>query len=293
MKISKKLLISAPVWVATMCLGIGSANGQTPSTPDSSTATAPAASAATSGTSLKYMDKRFVTKVAEGGQREIAMAELAVQRASNANVRAFAQQLVSDHTAMAQKLEQLAASKGLQSEIAEYATAPVPTRPMAVSPSTGSGSPATVGLSADGTPDRTGVNAADYTRGSTAGGTKSAIPSRDVASAPAIDSSRASSDIGLAGAPTGHSSADMAADWNDPTKDRHYKRLAAKTGADFDKAFISAMVDDHEDDVPMFEKKSQNAKDADVKEFASSNLPTLRGHLEKAQSLAVEIQARR
>jgi len=78
------------------------------------------ASGTTSGDQLKWGDKRFVKKVAEGGQLEIAIAQLAADRATNADVKSFAQQLVNDHQEMSQKLEQLAQNKGLQSEIAEY-----------------------------------------------------------------------------------------------------------------------------------------------------------------------------
>lgn len=56
-------------------------------------------------------------------------------------------------------------------------------------------------------------------------------------------------------------------------------KLEALTGADFDKAYISSMVKDHEEDVAEFKKVSTSATNADVKQFATKTLPTLETHL--------------
>jgi putative membrane protein len=61
-------------------------------------------------------------------------------------------------------------------------------------------------------------------------------------------------------------------------------KLAKLSGAKFDKAYMSHMVDDHKHDVSDFRKESQSGKDADVKGFASKTLPTLEEHLKLAQS---------
>ncbi len=45
------------------------------------------------------------------------------------------------------------------------------------------------------------------------------------------------------------------------------------------------MVDDHEEDVENFEKASQNAKDAELKAFATKTLAVLKQHLEMAKSI--------
>jgi putative membrane protein len=68
--------------------------------------------------------------------------------------------------------------------------------------------------------------------------------------------------------------------------DRQYHRLAKESGTDFDRDFIDRMVDDHEKDVKMFEKKANDADDPDVRAFAAKQLPTLRQHLSQAQNLA-------
>jgi putative membrane protein len=61
--------------------------------------------------------------------------------------------------------------------------------------------------------------------------------------------------------------------------------LAKKTGTEFDKAYIDAMVDDHKKDIDSFDKAAKEAKDADVKAFAASTMPTLHDHLTAVQSL--------
>jgi putative membrane protein len=44
------------------------------------------------------------------------------------------------------------------------------------------------------------------------------------------------------------------------------------------------MVSDHKKDISEFKSESNKAKDADLKQFASSTLPTLQEHLNLAQS---------
>lgn len=66
---------------------------------------------------------------------------------------------------------------------------------------------------------------------------------------------------------------------------KHLDDLRAKSGADFDKAYMDLMVEDHDEDIDLFEKASNNAKDADVKAFAAKTLPTLRKHHESAKSI--------
>jgi putative membrane protein len=60
-------------------------------------------------------------------------------------------------------------------------------------------------------------------------------------------------------------------------------KLSKASGKDFDKKYMDNMVDDHEKDVKEFEKASKNAKDADVKAWATNTLPTLQDHLKMAK----------
>ncbi|MDB5230520.1 MAG: hypothetical protein JWN76_1325 [Chitinophagaceae bacterium] len=66
---------------------------------------------------------------------------------------------------------------------------------------------------------------------------------------------------------------------------KHINDLKNKKGADFDKAYMSMMTDDHEEDVRKFEKASKDAKDQDIKSFAAKTLPVLKQHLEKAKAV--------
>ncbi|HLK21006.1 MAG TPA: DUF4142 domain-containing protein [Bryobacteraceae bacterium] len=62
-----------------------------------------------------------------------------------------------------------------------------------------------------------------------------------------------------------------------------YNRLSKLSGAQFDRAYITAMVKDHQTDVAEFKREARVAKDADIKTFASDTLPTLEHHLQMAQ----------
>jgi putative membrane protein len=65
---------------------------------------------------------------------------------------------------------------------------------------------------------------------------------------------------------------------------RDRERLAKKTGPDFDRAYMKAMLEDHRKDVRDFERMSRGAKDADVRDFATRQLTVLRAHLHAAQA---------
>jgi putative membrane protein len=62
-----------------------------------------------------------------------------------------------------------------------------------------------------------------------------------------------------------------------------YDRLNKLSGAEFDRAYMSHMVDDHRKDVADFKKEADSGKDADIKSFAAKTLPTLQEHMQLAQ----------
>jgi putative membrane protein len=57
-----------------------------------------------------------------------------------------------------------------------------------------------------------------------------------------------------------------------------------KTDKNFDKDYISLMVDDHKDDIKEFEEESKKGSDADIRAFADSTLHMLHIHLDSAES---------
>ncbi len=62
-----------------------------------------------------------------------------------------------------------------------------------------------------------------------------------------------------------------------------FNHLAKLSGAEFDRAYMKHMVEDHQADVSLFEKESKDGKDARLKAFAEKTLPTLKEHLQLAQ----------
>ncbi len=67
--------------------------------------------------------------------------------------------------------------------------------------------------------------------------------------------------------------------------------VQGKTGKDLDKAYVDALVSDHEKDIPMFENAAKNASTAGARKLASEALPTLRSHLKSAQEMQKKMAA--
>lgn len=152
-----------------------------------------AATAHAAGT-LDSSDTKFLTKAAGGGMFEVQVGQLAADKASDPDIKAFGTMLVKDHSAANDQLKQLAASKSVN------------------------------------------------------------LP-------PALP------------------------------KDLQKKvdKLQGESGAKFDKDFIKEVgIDAHKDDIKLFEKDGQKAKDTDVQAFASKTLPTLREHLQHAEKIKAD-----
>jgi putative membrane protein len=135
-------------------------------------------------------DNDFMMKAAQGGMAEVELGRLAATKATNAEVKKFAQKMIEDHSNANTELKALATKKGVTL-------------------------PADVGSEHKALMDK----------------------------------------------------------------------LKNLSGADFDKAYVSAMVDDHKKDVSEFEKESTGGTDADTKAFAAKTLPTLKTHLEMIQGI--------
>jgi len=75
-----------------------------------------------------------------------------------------------------------------------------------------------------------------------------------------------------------------------PTAPADTSAIEGKTGKDFDKAYVDAMVADHEKAIAMFENASKNASTDKAKKLASDTLPTLHKHLDAAQKLQSSLQ---
>lgn len=62
-------------------------------------------------------------------------------------------------------------------------------------------------------------------------------------------------------------------------------KLNSLSGAEFDKAYVDAMVADHEETVALFRSEAEGGKDADVKGWAGKTLPNLQMHLEMIKGI--------
>lgn len=62
---------------------------------------------------LKSADNAFALKAAQGGQAEVQLGQLAVQKAANPRVKAFGQQMVDDHSKANDQLKQIASQDNM------------------------------------------------------------------------------------------------------------------------------------------------------------------------------------
>ncbi len=69
-----------------------------------------------------------------------------------------------------------------------------------------------------------------------------------------------------------------------------YDKLNGLSGADFDKAYVSEMVSDHEADLKEFQKQADNAADPEVKAFAAKVVPVVKKHLEAIKAIQAKMK---
>ncbi|MDP9047482.1 MAG: DUF4142 domain-containing protein [Bacteroidota bacterium] len=141
--------------------------------------------AATGGIAVDKDDAKFATTAANGGMAEVALGKLALQKTSNAQIKDFANMMVTDHGKANDELKAVAKAKNIT------------------------------------LPD-------------------------------SVDSD-------------------------------HQKKMAdlsKKTGKDFDKAYVDAMIDGHKKTLDLMNDEAKNGKDADLKAFAAKTAPTVKMHLD-------------
>lgn len=140
-------------------------------------------------------DTDFMTKAALGGMAEIELGKLAATKAQSAEVKKFAQQMVTDHTKAADELKALAGEKNFS------------------------------------------------------------MPVRLDAKHQAV-----------------------------------LDKLSGLSGAEFDKAYVEAMVADHEETVATFKSEAEGGKDADAKAWAAKTLPALQMHLDMIKGIQAKMK---
>lgn len=66
----------------------------------------------------------------------------------------------------------------------------------------------------------------------------------------------------------------------------HLDKFKKDTSKTFDVEYVKHMVKSHEDAVAMFDRATREAKHAELKEFATKILPTLKEHLETIKTIS-------
>jgi putative membrane protein len=69
-------------------------------------------------------------------------------------------------------------------------------------------------------------------------------------------------------------------------------KLAKLSGAEFDREYMEAMVDDHKDDLEKFEREADKGDDPEIKKFAGEQVPILKKHLELAQTVKRQVDGK-
>ncbi len=62
------------------------------------------------------------------------------------------------------------------------------------------------------------------------------------------------------------------------------------TGTDFDKAYVSAMVNDHKETLRLMQEQAKDGKDADLKAFAVKTAPIVQSHLDMINKIEERMQ---
>lgn len=196
---------------------------------------------------LAQADQKFIEKAAKKGQKELALSQLATERASRQQVREYAQQLVDDHHNVNQQLTRLAQNKG-------------------------------VVLKEPG-----GMSGVDRMEADASGGSVAArTASQRRADEPRRGAGGPGEMGGTARRPEQREDRPTPSEMSD---ERQVRALAQRGGEEFDQQYVRLMVKEHEDAVNMFEKAAQDARDPQVRSFASQHVPTLREHLQEAKNL--------
>jgi putative membrane protein len=77
----------------------------------------------------------------------------------------------------------------------------------------------------------------------------------------------------------------------DQTQQQQASQLERLSGAEFDQAYMTAMIQDHERDVNAFQTQGVSAQSADVRQLAGNDLVTIQQHLDMARQIGSQIGA--
>ena len=208
----------------------------------------------------KLTNAEFVHKAALCGMKEVRAAQLAAERATSSDVKAFAAKLVTDHQQANDRLSEIARRKGI--------TLPEP-NVFDQSAVTAGASDITSRRTSDRLREQTDPVGADKNRPAPATSTttdRNLVTDRDSGEHP------------------------YRADRKE-TEQESLNKLRSLNGEAFETAFLKCMVKDHRNAVDLFTKASSDLDDSELKAFASSTLPKLREHFDEAQRITRQSQA--
>ncbi|HYB99367.1 MAG TPA: DUF4142 domain-containing protein [Candidatus Limnocylindrales bacterium] len=71
----------------------------------------------------------------------------------------------------------------------------------------------------------------------------------------------------------------------DPKHKAMMDQLKAKSGAEFDRAYMQAQVRDHQEMITLFKQQAESGKHPELKSYATKTLPALEKHLDHARKV--------
>ncbi|KAA0989232.1 DUF4142 domain-containing protein [Dyadobacter aurulentus] len=110
MKIASTFLTLATV---AMLWGCGSKSTDTTDFADSTNEAVADSTDTDSGSAVAEDDAEFAVEAANGGMAEVALSKIAEEKATDPKVKAFAKQMVTDHSKANEELKTLASSKNI------------------------------------------------------------------------------------------------------------------------------------------------------------------------------------
>jgi len=66
--------------------------------------------------------------------------------------------------------------------------------------------------------------------------------------------------------------------------------LGNLSGAEFDKKYVALMVEAHENDVEAFQDVAYDSEEADLKSFATKNIPTIKSYDKKIKGISDKME---
>jgi predicted outer membrane protein len=219
----------------------------------------------TSASSKPMNDAQFIAKSIRDNRMEIEMAQMALDKSQNENVKMIAEMLVKDHSKMLRDLTALDKSGANEGNYDAR---------------TGSDTSASLGADTS-----TGVTDADT---ATAGSDNSAVGADG--RSPAGDTGTASNQLDIAGTKTtkdldsaSNDSAGVNANANASNDTRNM--LANASGNEFDQVWIDQMLTKHKIKLGELQSAKNSVQDARLKQIINTAIPSVRSHRDMLSEL--------